>query len=133
MHPTAGQGGKGLPGRVLGGIEKGHQADQGQGPLIGNPIGGLLGRYLLVGHGDHPQAVIIEIVVELVQLVAQLGIEGHGLAVDAHLVADLGDLLNGPFADQFMVVARFVDHDRHAPAHEIKGDLVYFAITLVHI
>ena len=44
LHPTAGQGSKGLPGRVFGGIEKGHQADQRQGPFIGNGIGGLLGR-----------------------------------------------------------------------------------------
>ena len=120
-------------GRILGGIQKGDQPHQGELALIGHAVAALAQGDLLVGHGNHPQAIVIEALVELQHLLALLRTERQGLITQPQLLTDRQDFFDGALADQLMVVIGFFHHHRQAAPQKIKGNFVDFAEGAIHL
>ena len=121
--------------RVLGRVEEGQEAQQDQVRLILDRVDGFVrrARHLLVGQGNHPEALAIQVVRQLPAFGVVLGQDLDHLALDFHPGAQAQHFLDGALADQRVQAGLILDHHRHPAPHEVEGDLVDLAVLLVRL
>ena len=133
VHFQAVQPLQGLRGGLLGRVEEGEKTQQDQIGLILDRVNRLIGGagHLLVGQGDHPEALTVQLVHHLPAVGVVFGLNIENLPVEFHPGAQAHDFIHRAFADQ-RVQPGFIFHDhRHPAPHEVKGDFVDLAIFLL--
>ena len=118
-------------GALLGRIEEGDIAGQGQARLVGDAVGIFILGNVLVGNGDDAKAIVIQCPCLLLGGGNMRGIEHAALAVCLVAAADGHDFFDRALADHQVAPFRRGHHHGQAPPGKIEGDFIDLGIARI--
>ena len=113
-----------LGGASLRRVEEGQVANERHALLVLAREHAHIGRVGLSCHAKNAHALVGQIVGRSQDLLAHVIAKGHHATAVLDLGANLKDLLDGPLGDRATTAVLVLNHHTHAPALEVKGDLI---------
>ena len=106
-------------------IEERNVAFEDQVGLINTLVVTFPRREKFAGHRHHAQPLAVQSIRDTLNATQHGLIQRHHFTVVINLRTDVEDLLQRPFADQFMNVRFFTHHHRHSTTFEIKWNFIH--------
>ena len=135
VHAQTVQPLQGLRSSLFWRVEEGQKTEQDQVRLILDRVDGFIRgiRHLLIGQGDHPKALTVQVVRYLPAFGIVFGLNRDHLLLQFHPGAQAQHFLHRALTDQRVHPGFIFHHHRHPSPYKVEGNLVNLTVLFFRL